>query len=450
VTIDEVVREAELKGLQQIRFLYVDNGGTIRGKVSSLAKLRGHMVGGIGLTPAMQAMNMMDQLQPVPGLGPVGEIRLVPDPDSFRILPYASRTGAMMCDMVSLDHSPWALCPRSFLKKMASQALGLGFRIVATYEDEFTLARVLADGNFEPLDDTLCFSSVAMTEAHAIVADIMDALEAQGIQPEQYYPELGHGQHELSVSPCDILTAADNQVRYRETVRAIAHAHGLVASFAPKPWVNEAGNGAHIHFSVWDDSMTHNLFWDVDDPYHLSRLGYHMAAGVLHHLPALVGITCASVNSYRRLNPRSWSSAYTAFGPDNREASVRIASTFWGNEEGSINLELKSSDSSANPYLAMGGLLAAGLDGIRYQLEPPAIVSVDPAELSEEERKLNHIVRLPESLSDAMDQLEGDSTLRDALGDPLYQAYLAVKRSEVAHFSGQDIGYELKHHFRKF
>ncbi len=450
MTIEQVVQEAESLGLQQIQFLYVDNGGTIRGKVSSLRKLKSHMTGGIGLTPAMQAMNMMDELQPVPGIGPVGEVRLVPDPESFRVLPYLPRTASMMCDMLALDHGPWALCPRSFLKRQVERAERLGFRIMSTYEDEFTLARRTEDGHWEPLDDTLCFSSIGMAAGHPVIADIMDALEAQKIYPEQYYPELGHGQHELSISPTDILTAADNQVRYRETVRAVAQSHGLVASFAPKPWADQAGNGAHIHFSVWDKEFSRNLFWDAGDPYRLSPLGYHFAAGVLRHLPALVAITCASVNSYRRLNPRSWSSAYTAFGPDNREAAVRIASTFWGNEEASINLELKSSDSSGNPYLALGALLAVGLDGIEHQWQPSAVVTVDPAEMSEEERVEAHIERLPATLSEAADNLAQDEALKAAMGPALHEAYLLVKRSEADHFRGQDAVYELQHHFQKF
>ncbi|MCY0898961.1 MAG: glutamine synthetase family protein [Firmicutes bacterium] len=450
MTIDEVVREVENNKIQQIQCLYVDNGGIVRGKVSSAKTLKQHMVGGIGLTPAMQAMNMMDELNLDSGLGPVGEIRLIPDPESFRVLPYLSRTASMMCDMVALTGNPWTVCSRSFLRRQVDHAKTLGFRIIAAYEDEFSLAHATPEGSYVPLDPTLCFSSSGMVAAHAVIADIMDALESQGIDPEQYYPELGHGQHELSVSPREVLQAADNQVRYRETVRAVAAQHGLKASFAPKPWPDQAGNGAHIHFSVWDIDADRNVFWDPDDPYHLSMLGYQFAAGVLAHLPALVALTCASVNSYRRLNPRSWSSAYTAFGPDNREAAVRIASVFWGNEARSINLELKASDSSANPYLALGGLIAAGLDGVARQLPPVPPLLVDPATLSDAEREKRHIARLPQSLGEALDALEKDEVLKEALGPDLLTAYVSVKRSEIAHFRLHDAEYEFRQHFEKF
>jgi glutamine synthetase len=450
MNVSDIVRQAQEAGVELVEFLMVDNGGTIRGKLTHVDHLRGRMQGGIGLTPAMMAMNMLDQLQPIPEMGPVGEIRLIPDPDSFRILPYNPKLASMMCDQLSLDHKPWEACPRSFLKRIISEAESMGIRVIATYEDEFTLARPGENGQYLPIDEALCFSSIAMDLAAPVILDICEALKAQGIQPEQYYPELGHGQHELSISPTNLLTAADNQVRMRETVRAVARRHGLVASFAPKPFSNQAGNGAHIHISLWDLDGQKNLLWDPEDPYKLSPLGYQFAAGILRHLPGLVALTCASVNSYRRLNPRSWSSAYTAFGPDNREAAVRIASTFWGNEEKSMNMELKCSDSSANPYLAMGALVAAGLDGIRNGWHPGQGVEVDPATLSDDERDRLGIRRLPSSLSEALDAMEADPFLRETLGDLLFRSYTAVKRSEAAAFAEQDEEFELRHHFLKF
>lgn len=448
--IEDVVTETEAKSLQQIRFLYVDNGGTIRGKVIYKDHLRGRMTGGIGLTPAMQAMNMLDQLQDIPEMGPVGEVRLIPDPDSFRVLPYLPSVGEMMCDMIGLNHEPWAACPRTYLKRVIQKATDVGLSVMATYEDEFTLAYESDDGVHIPIDRAVCFSSSAMDIGTPVIADIMEALAAQGIIPEQYYPELGHGQHELSISPTDLLTAADNQVRYRDTVRAVAAAHGMVASFAPKPFVDQAGNGAHIHFSLWTEDWSKNLMWDADDKYHVSDLGYRFAAGILDHLPGLVGVTCASVNSYRRLNPSSWSSAYTSFGPDNREAAVRIASTFWGNEEKSMNMELKASDSTANPYLALAALVDAGLDGVARKLPPATPILVDPSSLSDEDRERLHIHRLPSNLDGAMDALELDPFFRASMGDLLFRSYTTVKRSEARTFAAEDTAFELKHHFSKF
>jgi glutamine synthetase len=179
-------------------------------------------------------------------------------------------------------------------------------------------------------------------------------------------------------------------------------------------------------------------------------VGRQFIAGVLDHLPALVALTCPSVNSYRRLQPQSWSSAFTAWGHDNREAAVRVASPFWSDVEGSTNLELKSVDSSCNPYIALGGLLLAGLDGMARKLDPAPSTEVDPASLTDDERAANGVRRLPDSLDAALDNLEGDALLMGALGDLLGRSYLAVRRSEARAYEGMDEQAQFQSHFYKY
>ncbi len=445
-----VIERARRAGVRLVRFLYTDNGGVTRGKATHVESLASRLTDGIGLTVAMQAMNMLDQLQPVEGLGPVGEIRLIPDPRTFTILPYAPHTAAMTTDMCTLDGAPWEACPRAFLKRQIAACAAVGFSVRASFECEFTLAVKNADGTFAPLDESLCFSTIGMTTAAPVMDAIVAALEAQGIQVEQYYPELGHGQHELSIRHAPALDAADRQVFYRETVRGVAYRHGIYASLAPKPFVDQAGNGGHIHWSLWDRAGKRSVMHDPRGRYGVSALGYHFIAGVLEHLPALLALTCPSVNSYRRLQPHFWSSAFTAWGPDNREAAVRVPSTFPSDRAGSTNAELKASDASSNPYLALGGLLAAGLDGVARALKVGEPVLVDPGTLSESERMERGIRRYPTTLGAALDNLEQDRVLTTALGPTLARAFLAVKRSEWSAFSREDAAFETKHHFWKF
>jgi len=446
MTPEMIVKQAADAGVRLVRFLYCDNGGTIRGKTSALNGLAGRIDDGIGLTVAMMAMNSLDQLQPVDGMGPVGEIRLVPDRESFAILPYAPYSAAMSCDMITSDRTPWSACPRSFLKRMRERAAARGWQLHASFEAEFSLALRDGDGRYLPFDETLCFSSIAMTEAAAFATAVVAALEAQGLIVEQYYPELGHGQHEISIRHAEVLRAADNHIKLRETIRGIAIEHGLYASLAPKPFPDQAGNGAHIHFSLWDDAG-HNLFYERGQPDGFSEIGAQFMAGVLEHLPGLVALTCPSVNSYKRLQPQSWSSAYTAWGHDNREAALRVASPFWSNVEGTTNLELKAADSSCNPYIALGGLLAAGLDGIARGLQPPKSTEADPAGLSESERQARGVRRLPDSLDKALDALEADTVLMEALGDLLGRSYLAVKRSEASAYATMSDDEQFRRHF---
>lgn len=317
-------------------------------------------------------------------------------------------------------------------------------------DNEFSLFEEDEEGDYIPIDRGLCFSTISMTAAAEVMDDMIAALEEQGIPIDGYYPELGHGQHELPIRHAPLLRAADNQIWFRETVRNVADEHGLIASLAPKPMPEQAGNSAHIHWSVWDLEGKTNLLYDPNDRYKLSQMGYHFIAGVLAHLPGLLALTAPSYNSYRRLQPHFWSSAYTAWGPDNREASVRIASGLWHNEAASVNLELKASDPSNNPYLALGGLIAAGLDGVARQLEPGDASLIDPGNYSAEERAARGIHRYPTTQAAALDALEQDEVLMNALGPELSTSYIAVRRSEYAAFSAEDVDFEIKHHIYKF
>jgi glutamine synthetase len=443
-------RKVRNDGVRFVRFLYCDPSGIIRGKAVHVDKLLERIRGGIGLTVAMPAMNMLDQLQPVEGLGPVGEIRLVPDIDSYALLPYAPNSAAMMANMVTLGREPWGACARTFLERMIERAHRAGVAIQAAFEPEWTLALRKEDSSFVPADESLCFSTVGWETSVNVIDDIVAALEVQGMPVEQFYPELGHGQQELSVRHADALRAADNHIRYRDTVRAVARKHGFMASLAPKPFVDQAGNGCHIHLSAWDLSGAHNLMAADGKPNELSDFGRHWIAGVLKHLPGLVALTASSYNSYRRLKPHMWSSAFGCWGLDNREASVRIASVLWDEARPSLNMELKPSDNSNNPYLALGGLIAAGLDGVEKGLDPGKPMMADPGSLSESERALLGIRRLPDSLAIALDELERDEVLMGALGELLGRVFVVVKRSEAAAFGAQDQAFELTHHFYKF
>jgi len=442
-----VAKRAHEEGLRLVRFLWCGNDGTIRGKASSLRGLEGRLESGIGLTVGMQAMSSLDQLQPVDGMGPVGEVRLVPDLETFRVLPYAPHSGALLVDLVRLDGEPAPQCPRSFLKRMEAWLEKRGLSLEVAFENEFSLALEDED-EFVPLDSSLCFSTIGMTASQDYVDDLVEALEAQDIGLEQYYAELGHGQQEISTPHAPALRAADEQVLVRETIRGVAARHGLLASLAPKPWPDLAGNGCHIHFSLWEEGR--NRFHDASRADNLSDDARSFIAGVLTHLPGLCGLTAPSFNSYRRIVPQYWAGAFTCWGHDNREAPVRVPSVFRGSEEASTNVELKSADATCNPYLAVGGLIAAGLDGLERGLEPPEPVQVDPVTIPEDERERLGIGPLPATQAAALDALEADRLLMDALGERLSTSYLAVRRSEWAAYSEGDEAFEQQGHFSKY
>src|SRR5439155_24157874 len=209
MNVQDVVQQARNANLRLVRFLYCDNGGIIRGKATHASKLSTRLTEGIGQTLAMQAFTSVESLAPVEGMGPVGEFRLIPDPETFVTLPYVPNTGRMMCDMIRLDGQPWEACPRTFLKKMVASLAEQGMRAEVAVEHEFYLARE-EDGKYVPADDSLCYSSRGLDDEAEVIDAILAALEAQGVSIELFHTELGPAQQELSIRHTDVLRAADN------------------------------------------------------------------------------------------------------------------------------------------------------------------------------------------------------------------------------------------------
>ena len=435
VLVDDVVRRAVDDDVRLVRFLYCDPSGVIRGKNVHIDHLAGRMREGVGLTRAQNAINMLEQLVYVEGMEPVGEVRLVPDPATYSRLPWVPRTASLICDQLDHDGLDWGCCPRSFLKRVIETAAGRGIRVRAAFENEFYLAE-MRDGRPIPFGNGPVYSSAGMDRAAVVMNDIVDALEVQGIDVEQAINEYGPGQQEIAVHYGEALAAADTQLKFRDTVRGVAeNGHGLVASFAAKPFGDGIGSGAHIHFSLWSPDGSTNLLYDSEAGDRLlSTTGRQFVAGLLDHLPALVGLTCPSYNSYERLAPNAWAGATVSWGPDNRECAVRVASPFWGREAESTNVELKACDPSCNPYLALGGLILAGLDGIERGLEPPEPALTNPARMSDAERERHGIRPLPASLRDALVHLQADPVLFFALGDLLGRCLIATRGAEVEAF----------------
>jgi len=446
--VQAILSRASSADLRMVRFLYCDHANIIRGKAAHASALEDFLSSGIGLTVAMQGFCLTEHLAPTTHLGPVGEIRLVPALETFSVLPYRPREARVLCDMHTLDGQPWELCPRTFLKGITDRAAQQGLSVQAAFEFEFYLARQLDDGTFAPADDSLCFASDGMDRQADVIGDILDALDQQHLEPRQYYPELGPSQQELSINHAPLLAAADRQIAVRETVRAVALQHGLVASFAPKPFVDQAGNGCHVHLSMWRGDR--NAFYDSAGELGLSQIGRGFVAGVLEHLPGLIAITCPSVNSYRRLAPNMWSSAYTAWGPDNREAAVRVASPFQGRVEATTNVEIKAVDGSANPYLALGAIVAAGLDGIERGLDPGEPLASNPHDLSDSERTRRRIRRYPATLREAVGELEHDEVLRAALGGERAHEFIGIRRAEWEDLGSAPPQQEIAAHFRRY
>ncbi|ARV59050.1 glutamine synthetase [Nostocales cyanobacterium HT-58-2] len=424
-TFEKVKKSLQDAGTRFVRILWCDNANIIRGKAVHVGMLSHYFEHGVGISAGQQGVPVMyDAVVPETGLGPVGEIRLVPDWSSLTLLPYSPGHARVMGNMV-YHGEPWGLCPRSFLIRMIETAKSQGLEIRAAFENEFYLLQQTSQG-FVSRDSTVFASTQAMDMNQEVIDEIADALIAQGIPVEQYYPESGPGQHEISVRYTNALHCADWQIAFRETVRAVAYRHNLTASFLPKIFLDAAGSGCHIHLSLWHNGQ--NLLPDAKGVCGLSKVAIAFIAGILHHLPALMTLTTPSVNSYRRIRPHSWSGAFRCWGLDNREAALRVPSS--PAITSPTHFELKTVDASANPYLALGAVIAAGLDGVQRGLEPGNPIAVDPGHLSVDERHVMGIDPLPTNLGEALAHLKQNDVLLNALNPQLSQAFLAVRQAE--------------------
>jgi glutamine synthetase len=447
----DVIQRADEAGVELVRVIFVNNSGVPRGRVVDRDSLPGVLEDGANVTHAMQSFNALDRLAPEGSYGPAGEVRVVPDPETFTVLPYDERAALLLADLQNLDGDPWAAGPRAQLRRYLDELAADGYEPQTAFESEFYYTRETDEG-VEPFDDSACFATDGMRSAHDVILDTVDALKAQGMGLSTYYPEYGPGQQELVIDHDAGVAAPDNHVRFTETVKAVARDHGLGAAFRPKPFPKLPGSGCHVHLSLWRDGE--NVFYDdaaaPDDRYPLSETGRQFVGGILEHAPALVALTAPTVESYDRIAPGMWSSAYTCWGHDNREAVVRIPSVDATIPEATTRLEFKPVDNTANPYLALFGLLAAGMDGIERGLDPGAPLDRDPSALDDDDREARGIDRLPTTLDQALDELAAADPIREAMGDALFESFLEVKRSEWVQSTGGDGDWDSEYLARSF
>jgi glutamine synthetase len=444
--VHTLLEQAQAAGISLVRVTYCDNANLIRAKAVPISGLDAAGRYGVGFSVAQQALPMMyDAVLADSGLTPAGETWLVPDPSTFTPLPYSPGTATVLGDFQTADGQPWAHCPRSCLKRSVAAAAAAGVTIQAAFEPEFYLLRPAPGGGFAPVDDTNFAMSSAFDLSATVLLDLVRTLDAMGLEVQLVHPESGPGQFEISIRHADAVAAADRHVLFRDAVRGVAARHGLSASLAPKPFADKAGSGCHLHVSLWADGR--NMLYDDDGP-HLSSAGRAWIGGLLRHIHGLCALTIPSVNSYQRIRPHFWAGAFATFGYENREAAVRVITPRRGPD--SMNLELKTVDGSANPYLSLAGVIAAGLDGLRGGLDPGEPVDGDPGLLDRPERARRGIVPIPRSLSMALDALSSDSVLLEALGAPLARSYTAVRRGELAALRDLSDDEEARQHLLKY
>ena len=420
-------------GVSMVALCWVDNTGITRVKAIPSGRLERAAGWGVGMSPVFDVFVVDDSITSSKHIGgPGGDLRLMPDLD--RVTPLAAQPGWAWApvDRYTQDGDAYTGDARSFARAMTARAASQGVRGQASFEIEWAVGTD-DGGTFVPACAGPAYGMTRVIELSDYSREVVEAVEQQGITVEQFHPEYAAGQLEISIAPNDPVGAADDSVLVRQTIRAVSQRHGLQASFAPSVVAGGVGNGGHVHLSLWRDGR--NLLAGGPGRYGLTGEGEAFAAGVLDALPALLAVGAPSVASYLRLVPSHWAGAYQVWGKENREAALRLVTGSDGEEDVRANLEVKCFDLAANPYLVIGSLLAAGLAGLSAGGTLPGEVSGDPVGLPEAELAERGIRRLPQSLGEAADLLAASDVLRDAMGDPMFEAFLAVRRAEVELFA---------------
>jgi glutamine synthetase len=387
------------------------------------------------------------------GMGPHGpDYIAVGDPGTLRAIPWMPGF-ARMATWGHTNGKPYAYDSRLVLKRALDRLAKKGMTLYTGIEPEFMLLKRDGNGRVMPCDDsdTLekpCYDYKGLARSAPFLERMTDALRAVDIDVYQIDHEDANGQFEVNFTYADALTTADRHIFVKMAASEIANQLGLIATFMPKPTSNRTGSGAHFHLSI-GDAKTKNLFFDQKDKrgMGLSKMGYHFMGGLLHHAHALTAVCAPTVNSYKRLvvgralSGATWAPAYIAYGDNNRTCMVRIP---YG------RIELRLPDGSCNPYLASAAILAAGMDGVEKEMDPGEPNNTNLYEWTSAELKEARIDVLPQNLNEALDALEADAVICEAIGPELAEEFLRLKRMEWVEYQRHVSQWEVDRYLELF
>ena len=419
-TKEDIWRMIEEEDVEFIRLQFTDIFGTLKNVAVTTSQLERVLNNEIMFDGAsIEGFARVEQ----------SDMFLRPDLDTFAIFPWRPQQGKVarfLCDIYRPDGTPFAGDPRHVLKRTVQEAAEMGYQMDVGPECEFFLFHTDDEGNPTTITHEKAgyFDVGPLDLGENARRDMILTLEDMGFVVEASHHEDAPAQHEIDFHYDEALKTADDIMTFKLAVKTIAKRHGLYASFMPKPKTGVNGSGMHINMSLARDGV--NVFYDGQDCNHLSKEGYWFIGGIMKHIAAITAITNPLVNSYKRLVPGYEAPVYIAWSMRNRSLLIRIPAQTGTTQR----IELRSPDSATNPYLAIAVCLAAGLDGIRNQIEPPASVEGNIFAMSEEEREKAGIKYLPTSLAEAIDGLEQDALIREVLGEHISRKYIEAKKEE--------------------
>lgn len=374
---------------------------------------------------------------------------LRPDLNSFCLFPWRpepSRVARLICDVYTPDGKPFNGSPRQILKNVLAEYKAMGYGVNVGPELEFFLFHTDDEGGptLKTLDNGGYFDMGPIDLGENARRDMVLALEEMGFEIEASHHECARGQHEIDFKYSEALETADRMMTFKLAVKTIAHRHGLHATFMPKPIFGIAGSGMHLNISLSCDKT--NAFPCETDKHGLSPIAYHFIAGVMKHIKGITAVTNPLVNSYKRLVPEYEAPVYVAWSACNRSPLIRVPSA----NGHAARIELRSPDPSANPYLSLALVLAAGLEGIRNKLIPVEPVDGNIYEMTAAQRKKHKVDALPGDLQEAIMEMKKDPFIRTVLGDHVFEKYVEAKEMEWLEYKTRVSQWEIDNYLSKY
>jgi glutamine synthetase len=429
-----VLSQAKEQDVKFIRMWFTDILGFLKSFAITVGELERALEQGMGFDgSSIEGFVRIDE----------SDMVAMPDPSTFQLLPWRPREHAtvarMFCDILRPGGEPFEGDPRFVLKRNLARAAEMGYTYYVGPELEFFYFKSAESP--EPLDQGGYFDLIPPDVASDLRRDTVLILDEMGIEVEYSHHEVAPSQHEIDLRYTDALTMADNVMTYRVVVKQVAQKHGVYATFMPKPIFGVNGSGMHVHQSLFKGER--NAFFDKKGEYNLSKIAKYYLAGLLKHGPEITAVTSQWVNSYKRLVPGYEAPVYLSWARRNRSDLIRIPE-YQPGRENATRVEYRSPDPACNPYLAFSVMLAAGLEGIEKKYEPPEPVEENVFEMTEEERHQRGISTLPGSLFEAIELTEKSEVVKKALGEHVFNSFIANKKVEWDRYRTQITDYELK------
>lgn len=437
--IDRVLRQAQEMALAYIDLQFTDVTGLVKTVTIPARQLANALAQGIWFDgSAIEGFTRVAE----------SDMYLRPDPTTFAVIPWETdrRTGRLICNVYTPGGEPFPGDPRAVLQRALIQAEALNYRYRLMPELEFYLFRLPLVLDRPQADDQAGYFDVSDADLRTVHRAIADALDSMGIAIDSHHHEVGYGQHEIDLTPLDALAMADAVMTARVAVKSIAKAHGLFATFMPKPLAGMAGSGMHVHQQLLDRQTNTNVFGDPNGVHGLSEIGRTFLAGQLFHARGMCALLAPLVNSYKRLVSGLEAPIYVTWAQLNRSALVRVPRALPDQPE-AIRLELRALDPSCNPYLAFAAMLHAGLDGIARHIDLPAPAEEDIHAFN---TRRHPLVALPNSLVEAVEALSQSDLMTRAIGLYLQERFIDAKRMEWEEYALHVSHWERERYLRTY